>query len=327
MPRTHTTAVQAEEKVVDSIQLSNCSIYAVTGAIKGREHCIDIYRSQPSKHYLFGADDEKDRHAWISAIKHARGDKVLGETPEQELVRRERETASKLTATLNWMHQLIREDQVQDVLKLLQDADKETPGVEREDDITSRDLVRSREPQAGHTLLHVAAAHGQLRLVKELVEVYRADINKPDKQSWSPLHTAAHHSHIDVFEYLVDRGASLYTTTANGSSPLHYLVRFSRSSPRGRATQGNYKTWMFYLALVWLLLTRLLSAHSAEAQDVEDRLLEVVQKTIDLGADINATNRGGDTPLHLAAYVALRTVFFFADADSLVRTVRDPTSD
>jgi hypothetical protein len=242
MPRTHTTAMQAEEKVVDSIQLSNCSIYAVTGAIKGREHCIDIYRSQPSKHYLFGADDEKDRHAWISAIKHARGDKVLGETPEQELVRRERETASKLTATLNWMHQLIREDQVQDVLKLLQDADKETPGVEREDDVTSRDLVRSREPQAGHTLLHVAAAHGQLRLVKELVEVYRADINKPDKQSWSPLHTAAHHSQIDVFEYLVDRGASLYTTTANGSSPLHYLVRFSRSSPRGRATQGNDKT-------------------------------------------------------------------------------------
>jgi hypothetical protein len=242
MPRTHTTAVQAEEKVVDSIQLRNCSIYAVTGAIKGREHCIDIYRSQPSKHYLSGADDEKDRHAWISAIKHARGDKVLGETPEQELVRRERETASKLTATLNWMHQLIREDQVQDVLKLLQDADKETPGVEREDDVTSRDLVRSREPQAGHTLLHVAAAHGQLRLVKELVEVYRADINKPDKQSWSPLHTAAHHSQIDVFEYLVDRGASLYTTTANGSSPLHYLVRFSRSSPRGRATQGNSKT-------------------------------------------------------------------------------------
>jgi hypothetical protein len=257
-------AVQAEEKVVDSIQLSNCSIYAVTGAIKGREHCIDIYRSQPSKHYLFGADDEKDRHAWISAIKHARGDKVLGETPEQELVRRERETASKLTATLNWMHQLIREDQVQDVLKLLQDADKETPGVEREDDITSRDLVRSREPQAGHTLLHVAAAHGQLRLVKELVEVYRADINKPDKQSWSPLHTAAHHSQIDVFEYLVDRGASLYTTTANGSSPLHYLVRFTRSSPRGRATHGNYNTMMLYfsVALVLLLLTRLLSAYT-----------------------------------------------------------------
>ncbi len=76
---------------------------------------------------------------------------------------------------------------------------------------------------------------------------------------------------------------------------------------------------MFYLAFV-LLLTQLLSAHSAEAQDVEDRLLEVVQKTIDLGADINATNRGGDTPLHLAAYVALHTVFFFADADSLVRS-------
>jgi ankyrin repeat protein len=28
----------------------------------------------------------------------------------------------------------------------------------------------------------------------------------------------------------------------------------------------------------------------------------VVQKTIELGADINATNRGGDSPLHLAAY-------------------------
>jgi ankyrin repeat protein len=85
---------------------------------------------------------------------------------------------------------------------------------------------------------------------------------------------------------------------------------------------------MFYLAFV-LLLTRLLSAHSAEAQDVEDRLLEVVQKTIDLGADINATNRGGDTPLHLAAYVALRTVCssLLTLTRSLVRTVRDPTSD
>jgi hypothetical protein len=232
--------VQVDEKLLDSVQLSNCSIYAVTGAIKGREHCIDIYRSQPSKHYLFGADDEKDRHAWINAIKHARGDKVVGETPEQEIARKERETASKLTATLNWMHQLIKEGQVNQVLKLLQDADKGTAGGEREDDINSRDLVRAREPQAGHTLLHIAASHGQMRLIKELVEVYRADINKPDKQSWSPLHTAAHHSQLDAFEYLIDHGASLYTTTANGSSPLHYLVRFTGSSPQGSgAAQGK----------------------------------------------------------------------------------------
>lgn len=53
---------QSDGKVLDSIQLSNCSIYAVTGTIKGREHCIDIYRAQPSKHYLFAADDEKDRY-------------------------------------------------------------------------------------------------------------------------------------------------------------------------------------------------------------------------------------------------------------------------
>lgn len=113
------------------------------------------------------------------------------------------------------------------------------------------------------------------------METYRADINAGDNQSWSPLHTAAKNSRLEVFQYLVDKGASLYATTANGSTPLHYLVRFAGSPPRSPRQ----------------------SARGGEKENIETKLLEVVQKVIDMGADINSANRSGDTPLHLAAYV------------------------
>lgn len=65
-------------------------------------------------------------------------------------------------------------------------------------------------------------------------------------------------------------------------------------------------------------------------ESVETRLLDVVQKVIDMGADVNATNRAGDMPLHLAAYVSgdegLSDTLVVASYISFHLTDKGPTS-
>lgn len=91
---------------------------------------------------------------------------MVGETPEQEIARKEKEIASKTAATLKWMHQLIKENKERELVKLLHDTDKKLAvSKDNIDDVSSRDLVRARESQNGQTLLHVASEHGNIRLV------------------------------------------------------------------------------------------------------------------------------------------------------------------
>ena len=63
------------------------------------------------------------------------------------------------------------------------------------------------------TWLHVAAKHGQLEIVRMLVEEYGLDVNAPDKMSkGSPVNSAARNGHCEVTEYLLDKGAVLDTS-------------------------------------------------------------------------------------------------------------------
>ncbi|XP_071099028.1 uncharacterized protein [Haliotis cracherodii] len=65
----------------------------------------------------------------------------------------------------------------------------------------------------GHTLLHLATQHGQLQMVKYIIDSF--DINAKDNIGLTPVMTSVLHERVDVFEYLRKQGADL--TAANNA--------------------------------------------------------------------------------------------------------------
>ncbi len=49
-------AFQEDEKASESLHLINCSVLALNQTIKGKDHCIHIFRYQPSKHFLLASE-------------------------------------------------------------------------------------------------------------------------------------------------------------------------------------------------------------------------------------------------------------------------------
>ena len=109
----------------------------------------------------------------------------------------------------------------------------------------------------------------------------------------TPFLLSAKYAEVDIMRTLATAGADTVSLTHNGTTPLMaaagvgWRYRFDR---RGRN----------------------LSAEVVAAElEQESRALEAVKLTLDLGSDINAANRTGETAAHGAAAKRLRTVYDF----------------
>eukprot|EP00211_Chloroparvula_japonica_P000023 CAMPEP_0119129532 /NCGR_PEP_ID=MMETSP1310-20130426/7238_1 /TAXON_ID=464262 /ORGANISM="Genus nov. species nov., Strain RCC2339" /LENGTH=1155 /DNA_ID=CAMNT_0007119959 /DNA_START=114 /DNA_END=3581 /DNA_ORIENTATION=- len=71
--------------------------------------------------------------------------------------------------------------------------------------------------------LHDAITHHDVPKFFSLVEEPGVDINAPNLNKWSPLHTACHLGHIDIALALVRRGANPAILNTMATLPLHYL--------------------------------------------------------------------------------------------------------
>ncbi|KAH3762168.1 ankyrin repeat protein [Pelomyxa schiedti] len=107
---------------------------------------------------------------------------------------------------------------------------------------------------------------GNPLVVDELIRVYKEhklDFNAPDKQGWTPLHHAAKLGDDQVIPRLLAvEGINVRVTNMDNNTPLHYFCE-KFSSP-------NCK--------------------------------EPFSKFLELGADVNAVNRLGETPLYKACF-------------------------
>ena len=133
----------------------------------------------------------------------------------------------------------------------------------------------------GQTPLHYSAAAGE-KGSSELCEILLkrgAKVNAIDKYGQQPLHLACENGDAETGCLLLSHGADVRAIDHAGDTPLLLMSQHTMPSQNEVDTQGNH------------------ALHIA----CRDGTSTAVQLLVDLGADTNAMNKLGQTPLHTAA--------------------------
>ncbi len=132
------------------------------------------------------------------------------------------------------------------------------------------------------TLLHHAAYGGRIEVARLLVEK-GADVNATEANGYTPLHVACGEQHVEMAKFLLSNGSvpSLKVRDAWGNTPLILTVA-TRKEKAG-----------------WILIKHGAVAVNDPASNPAAQLVEVL---VAAGADVQAVTSKGNTALHIAAY-------------------------
>ncbi|KAL8859660.1 MAG: hypothetical protein Q9178_003774 [Gyalolechia marmorata] len=165
-----------------------------------------------------------------------------------------------------------------------------------------------------------AADCGHLNVVKLLLD-RGADVNIRNQDNDAPLHLSAEMNHLDVVVYLISQGASPVVRGRNGFTPLHYAASRGHTviatyllahdaDLDARSDAGN-TALILAVQEGYLDVARLLLDQNADV-DISDAdgfrathtaaLLGFVPLLVQRGADVNAQNTRGMSPLHSAVW-------------------------
>ncbi len=199
--------------------------------------------------------------------------------------------------------------------------------------------------------IHKAAREGDLAKVKELAGKDPRLLQAKDENGRTPLHWAARGVHFEVIQYLVNEGSAIEATDAAGTMPLHSVASrghleackwlVEKGAPVDVKNSEGVTPFAYAAAGGRREVVEFLLAHGANKADLEIRNAwgrtplcavardggnaEAIKLLISLGANINAADSSGMTPIMLAAwrpYKEVVNVLLDAGADIPVNTPR-----
>jgi ankyrin repeat protein len=170
---------------------------------------------------------------------------------------------------------------------------------------------------AGYTALHAAVLRGDLALLKALLAhganpnaqltkgtpVRRYSKDFALNESWvgaTPFWLAARFAEIEMMRVLAASGADPLLAIKDGTTPLTATLAAGIDSGPSASDRRERRLDPVELA-----------ALAENRSEYEGRTLEAVHMEVDLGADVNAANKAGDTALHSAASKGFNTVVQF----------------
>lgn len=164
--------------------------------------------------------------------------------------------------------------------------------------------------------IHQMARDGDIETIRTWLQddELRKHINDLDEKKLTPLHYAARNSNIDIMKVLSENGADVNKMGDDNMTPLHYAARYGRLIvPKERRKSSALLSPMLTPTRGNSAATSMLEQDAFDAGDqtnhslltvvkkVEDKVDAAVEYLISLGADINAKDKYGMTPLHHTA--------------------------
>lgn len=140
----------------------------------------------------------------------------------------------------------------------------------------------------GETPLHVAARRAGPDVVLRLLD-HGASVTATDDREWTPLHRASHAGNVDVVDLLLKRGAVVNAKAFMGVEPLHWAGSAGAAAALLDAgAEVDTRDSLGQTPLMWA---------------VQYGHLDVAERLLGRGADIEATNNAGETCLDDARLV------------------------
>ncbi len=125
----------------------------------------------------------------------------------------------------------------------------------------------------------VGNAHGNLAIVKELLEKFPSMISANASWTETAIEAATQTGQVEIINYLLDHGAELDICTAAVLGCMDCVMEFIKEDPSLVNAQGAHGIPLLYFTVI----------HAN---------LDIAQYLLQQGADPNAAPPGGISPLH-----------------------------